>query len=136
MELWHGSPEIVWTPLRGLCRPYNDYGPGFYCTPYAELAREWACPQRGKDGIANRYELDLGGLGVLDLEAEGCSVLTRLAVLVSNRPVQVSSPIARDGMGVTVWNTFAVCSASTSSRTTLFAVTGRMTRISRLSGRF
>lgn len=98
MELWHGSPEIVRTPLRELCRPCNDYGPGFYCTPHAELAREWACPQRGKDGIANRYELDLGGLGILDLEAEGCSVLTWLAVLVSNRPVQVSSPIARDGM--------------------------------------
>ena len=33
MELWHGSPEIVWTPLRGLCRPYNDYGPGFTARP-------------------------------------------------------------------------------------------------------
>ena len=98
MELWHGSPEIVRKPVRALCRSYNDYGPGFYCTPYQDLACEWACPQRGRDGIANQYELDLEGLNALDLESGEHSVLHWLAVLVSNRPVQVSSPIARDGL--------------------------------------
>lgn len=98
MELWHGSSEIVRTPLRKLCRPYNDYGPGFYCTPYVDLAREWACPRRGEDGIANRYEFDATGLNILDLESGAYSVLHWLAVLVDNRPVQVSSPIASDGI--------------------------------------
>ena len=94
MELWHGSSQIVRAPRFALSRPHNDYGPGFYCTPYVELAKEWACP-REVDGIANHYELDTEGLRVLDLEDGTHSVLEWLAILVNNRVVNAGVPIAQ-----------------------------------------
>lgn len=97
MELWHGSPIIVKRPRIELCKPFNDYGPGFYCTPHAELAKEWACPRRDADGFANHYLLDTSDLRVLDLEDPSYTVLDWLAVLITHRPVQASSPIAREG---------------------------------------
>ena len=41
--LYHGSSEIVQAPVFGKGKSYNDYGRGFYCTEYIELAKEWAC---------------------------------------------------------------------------------------------
>lgn len=93
MELWHGSPRIVRTPQLALCRPHNDYGPAFYCTPAAELAREWACPETS-DGIANCYSVDLASLSVLDLNHPRCSILTWLAILLQHRIVSMASPVA------------------------------------------
>lgn len=94
MELWHGSSQIVRVPRFALSRPHNDYGPGFYCAPYVELAKEWACP-REVGGIANHYELDTEGLQVLDLEDGTHSVLEWLAILVNNRVVNAGVPIAQ-----------------------------------------
>ena len=68
MELWHGSEVVVEHPSLDKCRQFNDYGCGFYCTPHEEMAMEWAC-RTESDGIANRYELDIDGLTVLDLES-------------------------------------------------------------------
>lgn len=68
MELWHGSEVVVEHPSLDKCRQFNDYGRGFYCTPHEEMAMEWAC-RTESDGIANRYELDLDGLAILDLES-------------------------------------------------------------------
>lgn len=65
MELWHGSQKIIETPQLGLGKVHNDYGQGFYCTESLDLAREWAC-SRDADGFANRYELDMADLKVLD----------------------------------------------------------------------
>lgn len=95
MLLWHGSPHIIRTPRLELCRPFNDYGPGFYCTEDVDLAKEWACPS-DTDGFANRYDFPLDALAVLDLSASGVSVLAWLALLLANRRVDLSSAIARE----------------------------------------
>lgn len=96
MELWHGSQQMVEHPTLERCRPHNDYGAGFYCTQHAELAREWACPVL-HDGFANRYELDTRGLRTLDLSDPELSILTWLALLLKNRVVDLSNPVAREG---------------------------------------
>ena len=44
--LYHGSLEIISTPMYGQGKVYNDYGQGFYCTESLELAKEWSCAER------------------------------------------------------------------------------------------
>lgn len=97
MELWHGSEVVVEHPSLDKCRQFNDYGCGFYCTPHEEMAMEWAC-RTESDGIANRYELDMDGLAVLDLESGEFSILNWLAILADNREFNVSTPLAREGL--------------------------------------
>lgn len=58
---------------------------------------EWAC-RTESDGIANRYELDIDGLAVLDLESGEFSILNWLAILANNREFNVSTPLAREGL--------------------------------------
>lgn len=97
MELWHGSEVVVEHPSLDKCRQFNDYGRGFYCTPHEEMAMEWAC-RIESDGIANRYELDLDGLAILDLESGEFSILNWLAILANNREFNVSTPAACEGL--------------------------------------
>lgn len=94
MILYHGSPEIVKTPIFGMGSDKNDYGRGFYCTENSDLAKEWSCPIV-KDGFANRYELDLADLSVLYLNKEGYHILNWMAVLLDNRIFPKRSPISR-----------------------------------------
>lgn len=94
MILWHGSSGIVKQPRLELCRPYNDYGAGFYCIEHEDLAKEWACPGEA-DGFANRYELLTDELAILDLSSSEYSVLTWLALLLEHRRVDLSNAIAR-----------------------------------------
>ena len=94
MELWHGSTMIVRHPDLSFCRESNDYGRAFYMTEHLELAREWACRCEEIDGVANRYELDLEGLAVLDLDAGTRSVLEWLSVLLTHRDVNLGTPVA------------------------------------------
>lgn len=96
MELWHGSQQVVESPSLTRCRPHNDYGPGFYCTRHVKLAREWACPVL-HDGFANHYRLDDEGLRTLDLSEPRHRILTWLALLLENRVVDLSNPVAREG---------------------------------------
>ena len=97
MELWHGSEGVVEHPSLDKCRQFNDYGRGFYCTPHEQMAMEWAC-RTESDGVANRYELDMDGLTVLDLESGEFSILNWLAILADNREFNVSTPLAREGL--------------------------------------
>lgn len=94
--LYHGSPRIVEHPTFGAGKKYNDYGQGLYTTEHIELAMEWACAE-GTDGYANKYELETEGLKVLDLSSEEFSILNWLAILMANRKVRISSPIASRG---------------------------------------
>lgn len=94
MELWHGSSEIVRVPDLAFFRSSNDYGLAFYTTEHLELAREWACRAAGRDGFANRYELDPAGLKILDIDEEEYSVLKWISVLLSNRIVHLDAAIA------------------------------------------
>ena len=65
-----------------------------HCTEMEEMAKEWAVSDE-HDGYANRYELEMEGLQVLDLD-KGYTVLTWLAVLLQNRTFNVDSPLGRE----------------------------------------
>lgn len=95
--LYHGSSEIVQTPVFGKGKSYNDYGRGFYCTEYIELAKEWACTENS-DGYANKYEIDTQGLSVLNLSSDKYTILHWLAMLVEYRKFRVSTPIMKRGV--------------------------------------
>lgn len=96
MILYHGSPEIIQTPVYGKGKEYNDYGRGFYCTEHLELAKEWACTE-DEDGYANKYEIDFSGLSVLNLLGEEYTILHWLALLMKYRSFRISTPVMKRG---------------------------------------
>ena len=89
ITLYHGSDHIIEKPVFGEGKSYNDYGRGFYCTEHVELAKEWACAT-GSDGYANRYQMELAGLTVLNLNAPEYNILNWLAILLENRKFNVA----------------------------------------------
>jgi len=91
--LFHGSQSIIEKPLIGISNPYNDYGPGFYCTMEEELAKEWACSET-VDGYANCYSLDESGLRIMHLDGAEYNILNWLALLVNHRRFRVSNDVA------------------------------------------
>lgn len=94
--LYHGSPEIIQTPTFGKGKSYNDYGKGFYCTEHLELAREWACTENAS-GYANKYEMDIDGLRILNLSSDEFTVLHWLALLMEYRKFRISAPVMKRG---------------------------------------
>lgn len=95
--IYHGSHNIVETPTFGVGSPNNDYGLGFYCTEYIDLAKEWACDQLS-GGYANKYSIDMAGLKVLNLNAKEYSIIHWVSVLLKNRKVTLNTDIEREGM--------------------------------------
>lgn len=96
ITIYHGSSNIIKNPVYGGGKPYNDYGRGFYCTEHIELAKEWASTE-GVDGYANKYELNLDGLKVLNLSDSKYSILNWLAILTDNRLGRLSTPVEKNG---------------------------------------
>lgn len=84
ITIYHGSEKIIEVPEFGKGKPYNDYGLGFYCTEYIDLAKEWACDER-HGGYANQYTLDLTGLRVLDLNSKEFCIIHWISVLLQYR---------------------------------------------------
>lgn len=82
--LFHGSEYRIESPTFGKGAKTNDYGRGFYCTENQELAREWACA-KNVNGFCNKYELDITGLQVLNLNHSEYHILNWLALLADNR---------------------------------------------------
>lgn len=100
LTLYHGSRMVVRHPRYGIGNPFNDYGLGFYCTEFIDLAREWACPEL-LSGFVNEYHLPMKGLRVLDLDAPNYSSLNWIAVLLAHRKFDITTPVmarARDFM--------------------------------------
>ena len=95
--IYHGSHNIIETPTFGVGSPNNDYGLGFYCTEYIDLAKEWACDQLS-GGYANKYSIDMAGLKVLNLNANEYSIIHWVSVLLKNRKVTLNTDIEREGM--------------------------------------
>lgn len=89
LDIYHGSDHIIEKPVFGEGKTYNDYGRGFYCTEHVELAKEWACAT-GVDGYANRYQLAMTGLSILNLNAPEYNILNWLAILLENRKFNVA----------------------------------------------
>ncbi len=103
IKLMHGSDHIINNPSYVLGKPYNDYGPGFYCTEDIELAKEWACKEN-KDGFVNVYELEIDGLNILNLLDGKHSVLNWIALLLKNRLFSLEDEIAIDARDYIVKN--------------------------------
>ncbi len=95
MTVYHGSTDIIDSPVFGVGKATNDYGRGFYCTADSELAKEWACA-KGTDGFANIYQMDLSELEVLDLNSSKYCILTWLAVLAKYRTYWENGNISRE----------------------------------------
>lgn len=95
--IYHGSETIIEHPIYGYGRNFNDYGKAFYTTEEIDLAREWSV-ERGRDGYANCYELDMSGLKVLNLCKKEYSILNWLAILVDNRTFDIQSDFGAEAI--------------------------------------
>jgi len=95
MIVYHGSDHIVKVPVFQGGKRNNDYGHGFYTTESLELAKEWACA-KNTDGFANRYELDMEELAILNLNSSEYNILNWLALLTKYRSYWQSGSIAED----------------------------------------
>lgn len=93
LAIYHGSTQIIKTPIYGVGNPHNDYGLGFYCTQDKELAKEWACTEK-ENGFSNQYELDVTNLSVLNLNNGEYHILNWLAVLLENRTFRIREDVA------------------------------------------
>lgn len=93
MIIYHGSNRIIEAPVFGFGKKNNDYGRGFYCTESEELAKEWGCSDNN-DGFANKYELDMTGLNVLNLNSDKYTILNWLALLTKNRTYWENSTVS------------------------------------------
>lgn len=96
MIIYHGSVNILEKPQYGKGKDYNDYGKGFYCTESLELAKEWACTEKS-NGYANKYELNLENLKVLDLRNKKYNVLHWITLLIKNRRFAITNEISKEG---------------------------------------
>ena len=94
--IFHGSKRIIERPIYGGGKPYNDYGPGFYCTKIEDMAKEWAVGS-GNDGFSNRYQINEDGLKILYLSDEKYCILNWLAILIENRTFETTLPLAQEG---------------------------------------
>ena len=94
--IYHGSSEIREKPQFGFGNPKNDYGLGFYCTEDFDLAKEWGVTD-GKDGYANKYELDASGLTCLDLSDPQYNILHWITILLKNRVFTLKNDITKAG---------------------------------------
>ena len=91
--LYHGSTQIIQSPIFGAGNPRNDYGLGLYCTQDIELAKEWACTEK-ENGFSNKYELDITDLSILNLNNGEYHILNWLAVLLENRTFRIREDVA------------------------------------------
>lgn len=94
MIIYHGSKSIIENPKYGVGNKKNDYGLGFYCTENIELAKEWACINNESNGYANKYQIDITDLRILDLTDKNYSILNWLAILVNFRTFDTNNPIS------------------------------------------
>jgi len=94
ITIYHGSKQIVETPVFGGGKKNNDFGLGFYCTESNDLAKEWAVSSL-QDGFSNRYTLDTEYLNILNLNSPDYTILNWIAVLVEHRIFSIKTPVAR-----------------------------------------
>ena len=85
LVLYHGNKDKDMIPLFGRGKRKNDFGQGFYTTPYEELGKEWAYSSYtdGSIGYLHTYNLNTQGLKILNLM--NCDSLVWVAELMANR---------------------------------------------------
>ena len=95
MRIYHGFGQIVNNPKFGMGKPYNDFGPGFYCTENKDLAAEWAVSS-GRNGFVSAYAINTDKLRVTDLCSSRYNVLHWLRVLMDFREFDAGSSLLHD----------------------------------------
>lgn len=95
MYIFHGSDKMIKAPVFGQGSKANDFGRGFYCTESLELAKEWAC-KKNTDGFANKYNLDIDNLNILNLQDGRFHILNWLALLTKYRGYWQAGSISED----------------------------------------
>ncbi|MDO4414548.1 MAG: DUF3990 domain-containing protein [Erysipelotrichaceae bacterium] len=93
ITIYHGSNQIIETPVFGTGRKNNDFGMGFYCTVSNDLAKEWAVSSLS-DGFSNRYTLNTEYLNILTLNSPDYTILNWIAVLTEHRLFSIRNPVA------------------------------------------
>lgn len=93
--IYHGSKDVIQSPVFGKGKRYNDYGLGFYCTENIELAKEWAVDSV-RDGYVNEYKIDCDELEIMNLTSLEYTILHWLNILLENREFDLLSPLARE----------------------------------------
>lgn len=69
LRLYHGTDRQNLIPTYGFGSTAQDYGQGFYLTPYIELAKEWAVGYREVlQGYVHAYDVNLTGLKIYTFE--------------------------------------------------------------------
>ena len=96
-HIYHGSDHVIEHPFFHGGKRNNDYGYGFYCTESIEMAKEWGVSLE-EDGFANAYQIDIGGLKILNLNKE-CNLLNWLTILLQNRRFNLDTPLAKEAYG-------------------------------------
>ena len=94
LTLYHGSRECIEHPEFGKGKLTNDYGQGFYCTEFYDLASEWASKMQGEDGYVNQYTLQTKELRILDLTNPKYNILNWMTLLLKNRTFALSTEIS------------------------------------------
>lgn len=94
--IYHGSVNIIESPKFGIGNPKNDYGLGFYTTKNLNLAKEWAVNE-DLDGYANKYEIDLTDLKILNLSDPKYNILHWITILLKNRVFTLKNDITKIG---------------------------------------
>ena len=68
--LYHGTNNKDFKLDKNYKNEYTDYGPGFYLTPYIELAKEWSSiNNKSGVGYVHEYRLNLSNLFVFYFDA-------------------------------------------------------------------
>lgn len=93
--LYHGSSNIIEKPIYGNGKTYNDYGRAFYCTQDIDLAKEWAVDME-RDGYSNKYEIDLSGLKILNLNSDEYTIIHWITVLLCHREFEIQSDFGKE----------------------------------------
>ena len=93
--IYHGSSQRLEKPYFGGGKSHNDYGSGFYCTEDRAMACEWAVGET-HDGWINQYEIDCGGLSLLNLNDKRFCILHWLEILLENRSFDLSYALAQE----------------------------------------
>ena len=91
--IYHGSDHIIEVPEYGKGKKYNDYGLGFYCTEYIELAKEWACSDIN-GGYANKYVLDLSYLK--HIYSHNRHACRHMPILLQGQRIQYNKSLGRN----------------------------------------
>lgn len=96
MKIYHGSKDIIKSPIYGGGNKNNDYGKGFYTTEHFDLAAEWAV-EENRSGYVNEYTIDTSDLKILNLNNNEFNILNWLTILINNRLFKINSPIQKQG---------------------------------------